>query len=157
MVWAAIGWNWKSELVFLERKEGKRGICSTAYTEQVLEAIIGPYYASLSPEEQEKFIFMEDGAKVHQGAARLWRLNHRIRGFDWPPSSPDLNPIEKVWRWMKNEITKLESVPTSKEDMREVLRELWKEVKPEDWRYLTHRITCKLEDVIESKGMATVH
>jgi len=58
---------------------------------------------------------------------------------------------------MKNEITKLESVPTSKEDMREVLRELWKEVKPEDWRYLTHRITCKLEDVIESKGMATVH
>jgi transposase len=43
-----------------------------------------------------------------------------------------LNPIEKVWRWMKNEITKLESVLTSKEDMREVLQELWKEVKPED-------------------------
>jgi hypothetical protein len=65
MVWAAIGWNWKSKLVFLERKEEKRGICSTAYIEQVLEAIIGPYYASLSLEEQEKFIFMEDGAKVH--------------------------------------------------------------------------------------------
>jgi hypothetical protein len=58
---------------------------------------------------------------------------------------------------MKNEITKLESVPTSKEDMQEVLRKLWKEVKPEDWRYLTHCITCKLEDVIENKGMATVH
>ena len=71
MVWAAIGWDWKSELVFLERKEGKKGICSTAYTEQVLGAIIGPHYASLSLEEQEKFIFMEDGAKVHQRAARL--------------------------------------------------------------------------------------
>jgi phage-related baseplate assembly protein len=58
---------------------------------------------------------------------------------------------------MKHEITKLDNVPTSKEDMKEVLRELWKEVKPEEWRYLTHRITCKLEDVIDYKGMQTVH
>jgi hypothetical protein len=85
MVWAAIGWDWKSKLVFLERKEGKKGICSTAYTEQVLGAIIGPHYASLSLEEQEKFIFMEDGAKVHQRAARLWRLNHGIGGLTSHP------------------------------------------------------------------------
>jgi hypothetical protein len=39
---------------------------------------------------------MEDGAKVHNGYAKLLRLQARIRGFYWPPSSPDLNPIEKV-------------------------------------------------------------
>jgi hypothetical protein len=33
---------------------------------------------------------------------------------------------------MKHEITKLDNIPTSKEDIKEVLRELWKEVKPED-------------------------
>ena len=157
MVQAAIGWDQKSELIFLEKEPGKKGICSTAYTNQVLEAVIGPYYTSLSPAQQEKFIFMEDGVKVHMGAARLQRLNHGIRGFDQPPSSPDLNPIEKIWRQMKHEITKLNNVPTSKEDMKEVLRELWKEVKPKDQRYLTHRITCKLEDVIDYKGMQTVH
>ncbi|KAF4626473.1 hypothetical protein G7Y89_g11686 [Cudoniella acicularis] len=97
-----------------------------------IQRVIRPHYVYLGPDQKEKFIFMEDGAKVHKGAARLWRLNHGIKGFDWPPSSPDLNPIEKVWRWMKHEITKLESVPTSKEDMKEVLRGLWKEVKPED-------------------------
>ena len=58
---------------------------------------------------------------------------------------------------MKNEITKLETVPTSIEDMKEVLQELQSEVDPKEWRYLTYRITCKLEDVIESKGMATIH
>jgi hypothetical protein len=58
---------------------------------------------------------------------------------------------------MKNEITKLETVPTLIEDMKEVLQELWSEVDPTDWRYLTERLTCKLEDVIASKGMATVH
>jgi hypothetical protein len=157
MVWAAIGWDWKSDLIFLEREPGKKGICSTVYTNQVLEAVIGPCYALLSPGQQEKFIFIEDGAKVHMGAVRVWRLNHGVRGFDCPPLSPDLNPIEKVWRWMKHEITKLESAPMLKEDMKEVLRELWSEVKPEDWRYLTYRLTCKLEDVIGNKGMATVH
>ena len=100
---------------------------------------------------------MEDGAKVHKGKACLPRLNKGIRGFNWPPSSPDLNPIEKVWRWMKNEITKLEAVPMTIEDMKEVLQELWSEVDPKDWRYLTERLTCKLEDVIKVKGMATVH
>jgi len=28
--------------------------------------------------------------------ARLPRLSHGIHGFNWPHSSPDLNPIEKV-------------------------------------------------------------
>ena len=100
---------------------------------------------------------MKDGAKVHKGHARLPRLNRGIRGFDWPPSLSDLNPIEKVWRWMKHEISLLECVPTTIEDMKAVLTELWSQVKPEEWRYLTARLTCKLEDVILAKGMATVH
>jgi len=37
MVWGAIGWGWKSKLVFLERRHGKRGINSRDYAEQVLE------------------------------------------------------------------------------------------------------------------------
>jgi transposase len=64
----------------------------------VLNKVIGPYYDSLTPKQQVGFIFMEDRAKVHEGKARAWRLNHGVKGFNWPPSSPDLNPIEKVWR-----------------------------------------------------------
>ena len=119
MVWAAIGCDWKSPLVFLVKESG-----------QVLEAVVFPYYDKLSAKQKAEFRFMEDGAKVHAGKARLPRLNRGMRGFDWPPSSPDLNPIEKIWRWMKNEITKLETVPTSTEDMKEALQEPWSEVNP---------------------------
>jgi hypothetical protein len=157
MIWGALGWDWKSPLVFLTKEAGKKGICSTAYTNQVLDGVIGPLYDSLTEAQKKEFIYMEDGAKVHQGKARLWRLQKGILGFDWPPSSPDLNPIEKVWRWMKHEITKLDTVPTSIEEMKQVLQALWDEVKPEEWRYMTERLTCKIEDVIECKGMATVH
>jgi hypothetical protein len=51
----------------------------------------------------------------------------------------------------------LECVPKSIEDIKEVLIELWGQLKPKEWRYLTARLTCKLEDVITAKGMATVH
>jgi hypothetical protein len=57
----------------------------------------------------------------------------------------------------KQEITKLECVPTSVEDMKEVLQELWNKVDPKEWRYLTEGLTCKLEDVIECKGIATIY
>jgi transposase len=141
----------------LEKHEGRKGVCSQAYLEQVLEGVIFPYYDSLNRRQKEEFIFMEDGSKVHKGKARLPRLNKGIRGFDWPPSSPDLNPIEKVWRWMKHEITKMASPPTTIAGLKKVLQELWDEVDPKNWRYLTERLTCKLEDLISAKGMATVH
>jgi hypothetical protein len=87
----------------------------------VLEAVVFPFYDKLLDEQKEEFIFMEDGSKVYKGKARLPCLNRGIRGFNWPPSSLDLNLIEKIWRWMKNEIIKLETVPTTIEDMKEVL------------------------------------
>jgi hypothetical protein len=58
---------------------------------------------------------------------------------------------------MKNEIIKLETVLTSVKDIKEVLQELWNKVNPKEWRYLIKRLTIKLEDIIDLKGMATVH
>ena len=78
--------------------------------EQVLEPIVFPLFDTLGPE----YIFIEDGSKVHKGNARLPRLIHGIRGFNWPPSSPDLNPIERVWRYMKEELKKLSYIVTTK-------------------------------------------
>ncbi len=40
---------------------------------------------------------MEDSVKVHKGFAKGPRAVKRILGFDWPPSTLDLNLIEKVW------------------------------------------------------------
>lgn len=153
MIWGAIGWDWKSPLVFLEKEEDSRGVNSRTYLQQVLEPIIFPLFDRLGPE----YIYMEDGCKVHLGYARLPKLEHGIRGFNWPPSSPDLNPIEKVWRWMKEELKKLPFVPTSKEELRREIQSLWDRVDPRDFQKYTERLTCKLEDVIDVEGLATIH
>jgi hypothetical protein len=77
MIWGAIGWDYKSPLVFMEKLEGRKGICSKAYLTQVLQPIVFPLFDTLGPD----YIFIEDGAKVHARSARLPRLSHRIRGF----------------------------------------------------------------------------
>ena len=100
---------------------------------------------------------MEDRSGVYKDFVKLSRQLKGLRGFKQLLSFPDLNPIEKIWCWMKNEITKLEAVFTSVDDIQEVVQELWSEVDPKEWRYLTERLTCKLEDVIKSKGMATIY
>jgi len=153
MIWGAIGWDYKSPLVFMEKLPGRKGICSKAYLQEVLEPVVFPLFDQLGPE----YIYMEDGSGVHKGHARLPRLEHGVRGFAWPPSSPDLNVIEKVWRWMKGELNKMPYKPRTKEALMEAIQKLWDQVDPRDYRHYTEQLTCKIEDVIEVRGLATIN
>jgi divalent metal cation (Fe/Co/Zn/Cd) transporter len=49
------------------------------------------------------------------------------------------------------------NLPTSIEALKQVLQELWDQVKPQDHRCYIERSMCKLEDVIKVKRMATIH
>ena len=67
MIWGAIGWDYKSELVFLEKLPNRKGICSKVYLQQVLQSIVFLLFDWLGPE----YIFVEDRSKVHAGSTRL--------------------------------------------------------------------------------------
>ncbi len=58
---------------------------------------------------------------------------------------------------MKEELKKLLFVPTSKEALYREIQRLWDQVDPRDYRQYTERLTCKLEDVIDVRGLATIH
>jgi hypothetical protein len=70
MIWGVIGWDYKSELVFIEKLLERRGICSKAYLQEVLEPVVFPLFDILGLE----YIFMENSAKVYCGSACLPRL-----------------------------------------------------------------------------------
>jgi transposase len=48
--------------------------------------------------------------------------------IEWHPYSPDLNPIENLWQWMKR---KLEVGYPSAEKFEERIFEIWKTITPE--------------------------
>ena len=50
----------------------------------------------------EGFSLVEDGSKIHISAySRQFKLGNGIECSDWPGYTPDLNPIENVWRTLK--------------------------------------------------------
>lgn len=89
-IWAAIGYNWRSEIVILPKDER---MTAKRYIQLVLTRKFG------NAMRNNNFIFMQDGARAHtskETKAHLNKLNVRLLDY-WPPRSPDLNPIEQVW------------------------------------------------------------
>ena len=49
----------------------------------------------------------EDNDPKHMSRlAKQWRSNNSIQRIDWPSMSPDLNPIENVWKLLKMNLAK---------------------------------------------------
>jgi transposase len=51
---------------------------------------------------------MHNNALIHTAhLIREWLQEHRLDVIDWPPYSPDLNPIENLWALLKAEMYRL--------------------------------------------------
>lgn len=51
--------------------------------------------------------FMQDNAPIHTAQiVKNWLQEEDIRLLDWPPYSPDLNPMENLWGPLKRGIYK---------------------------------------------------
>jgi transposase len=51
---------------------------------------------------------MQDNALIHTaGKIKNWLQGHGITVMEWPPYSPDLNPIENAWAKLKERIYEL--------------------------------------------------
>jgi len=48
---------------------------------------------------------MEDNSRVHKNrVVKEWHDVHGVEVIEWPPYSPDMNPIEHLWRRLKEKM-----------------------------------------------------
>jgi hypothetical protein len=139
--WGAIGYGYKSPLIFVHGSGKKGGLTQKDSLAQVLENIqpILEAFAAvthlLRPSAEP--LFMEDGNSAHghkstRNCCARYRTAHGIILMPHPSTSPDMNPIEKCWRRIKQALHRRRKQPTNTAEMEEIIREEWDRI-PQEW------------------------
>ncbi|GFT40290.1 transposable element Tcb1 transposase [Trichonephila clavipes] len=75
------------------------------------------------------------------------------KNYCTPPQSPDLNVTENLWSQLEKSIH--EHAISSKEDLKNVLKEEWTKITVETTKKLVESMPKRLQAVIKVKGFAT--
>ena len=93
MVWAGISAVGRTQLVFVP--EGIK-INSKTYHEMILDHVVKDLSHTVF--SGKPFLFQQDGAPAHTSNSTQGWLRENIPDFirkeEWPPYSPDLNPVD---------------------------------------------------------------
>lgn len=106
----------------------------------------------------ENLILMQDGAPGHSAQSTREEMAARgIQQVDWPPFSPDLNPIESCWNWMKDHIEDAHGLveKPSYPQLRRWVQEAWDALPEEYLEELICSMPARCQAVIDANGMHT--
>ncbi len=75
-------------------------------------------------------IFQRDVAPAHTAqSTKSWFNDHGVTVLDWPANSPDLNPIENIWGFVKRKMR--DTRPNNVDDLKAVIKATWAFITPE--------------------------
>jgi transposase len=166
MIWACFSGEQNGPILVLEQG----GIGSDEYEEILYDGLLSMVDDVLAlPEDldtitvadENTFLFMHDNAPCHKTPAVTNLLQeNNIPVMKWPAQSPDLNPIENLWRDLKHrfylKFRTLFSNPSSSQDAferySELIQECWNEQNQELVQSLIESMPKRCQAVIDAKG-----
>lgn len=149
MAHGCISGTTKGPLVVCEKAWGK--VTAAVYSEHILPGVYSHIHEMKHIGGYFRAILMEDNASVH--TARLTQAVHsqyNLNRMTWPANSPDLNPIENVWRLLKYRIGR--RFPYSEADVRQYLEEEWAKLELDDFIEYIEEMPERVQAVIAANG-----
>lgn len=102
---------------------------------------------------KRQFIFQHDNASIHTAAVvKEWIAKAKVAVMDWPPNSPDLNPIEYLWLYMKDKLYKYPEAPKNMDEFWERIQEIWTHIPGDYLQHLYESMPRRIEEVCRNKG-----
>jgi transposase len=149
MVWGAITGSSKSYLVLIPPNRR----ISKDFVEIVSQGALEHYY--WHHDHYEHLILMEDGAPVHgSNIQKDWREQLGLKKLEWPPNSLDLNPIENVWKQVKDQVQQ-RNRPRNKDEMWTSVNLAWEDIPQENIKKLISTMPTRMRTVIAAQGDST--
>jgi transposase len=157
MFWAGI-WlqdrTWITEM-FGHPQSRRGGKSSRSYQNALQEGLLPHYDGSRQ--------FQQDNAPVHTSiSTRSWLRSHSIEPVYWPPYSPDLNPIENIWRMLKHklrtkhpEIIHLQDNEEDRAKFIDWIEDAWAYLDQAKIRKMIESLERRLRAVIQARGWYT--
>jgi transposase len=157
MIWGAIYGEGRSDVVIMDRDpdSAKSGYTANSYI-AVLEDQIPRCY-------EPGRIFMQDNARIHTAKKVMaWFEEMGVKLLEWPPYSPDLNPIEHMWanlkQWINDHHPELLNMGRSEEAYQQLftaIREGWDAIREDVVADLVRSMDTRINAVIQAKGWYT--
>jgi transposase len=122
--------------------------------------IIKQVYIEQLPELlSNKDIFIQDNTPVHRTHIIRDLLRELgLETMEWPPYSPDLNPIENIWAIMKTIITndypELQNAPDNDQTLCTLIqaaKEAWESIEARILKNLSNTMPNRVRAVIEAE------
>jgi len=151
--WAAVGWNFKTPIIWYEVKDPHGAITHKAYIEQILDVEVIKWV-----NRGDDFVLEEDGASGHGGGPKArvnnpvakWKKRHNVKTYFNCHNSPDLTIIETCWQPPKD--CQRKRPHWDKQTLKELLEEGWNKVDYEYINNLVKTMPRRLEDVKRLDG-----
>jgi hypothetical protein len=146
MVWGSIAGSGVGNLVFID------GIMDQYVYKNILEENLLQSADKLCIADE--FWFQQDNDPKHKSKYAMKYFDEAVvECIDWPSQSPDMNPIEHIWREMKY---KLRNMTASSIDERKLqIQDVWYEISTKKTAKLVDSMPRRLRRLIQVKGAPT--
>lgn len=147
-IWGSITLDTKGPMHVLTK--GRR-MNSDIYINEILEPIGLPFFKRCLA-KNKNMIWMDDGAAYHTSKrVKEWGRLNGLNRMDWPAQSPDLNPIENLWRIIKIRVSARRHQIHTIDPMERAISKEWELLKEEDYMRCIESMPRRIELVIKAR------
>jgi transposase len=108
--------------------------------------------------DSKVFWFQHDNDPKHTAKkVKNYLSNQQFNVLEWPSQSPDLNPIENMWGYIKAKIRDRTDRASSLHDVFRIVKEEWQAIPLNYINTLIESMPSRIKKVIKSHGGATCY
>ena len=146
MFWGCMTWNGAGQACKIEGT-----LDSTLYCEILSDNLLGT--ADYFQMDRDYFVFQQDNDPKHTSRlAKDWFNQNRVNLMDWPPQSPDMNPIEHLWHALKQRLQTYPEPPKGIHELWERLQDEWLKIPVETCQNLISSMLSRIQTLLKAKG-----